>query len=43
MSIDTGMPDIDSVAMESDKSEDEIEIQDSSKADLKKKANAKFW
>ncbi len=42
MSIDTGMPDIDSVAMESDESEDEIEIQDSSKADLKKKANANF-
>ena len=36
------MPDIDSVAMESDESEDEIEIQDSSKADLKKKANANF-
>ena len=42
MSIDTGMPDIDSVAMESDESKDEIEIQDSSKADLKKKANANF-
>ena len=42
MSIDTGMPDIDSVAMESDVSEDEIEIQDSSKADLKKKANVNF-
>ena len=42
MSIDTGMPDIDSVAMESDVSEDEIEIQDSSKANPKKKGNANF-
>ena len=42
MSIDTGMPDLDNVAKETDKSEDQIEMQDSLNSDLKKKGNTNF-
>jgi cobaltochelatase CobT len=37
MSIDSGMPDVESEAKESDQSEKEIEIEDSSQPDLRKK------
>ena len=37
MSIDTGMPDLENEAKDSDKADDEIEIADSSRPDLKKK------
>jgi cobaltochelatase CobT len=37
MSIDSGMPDLENEAKESDQAEEEIEIEDSSQPDLKKK------
>ena len=37
MSIDGGMPDIENESKESDQSDEDIEIQDSSQPDLKKK------
>ena len=44
MSIDTGIPDLENVAKESDElAEDEIEIEDSSDQILKKKDKLKFW
>jgi cobaltochelatase CobT len=37
MSVDSGMPDLENEAKESDQAEDEMEIEDSSQPDLKKK------
>ena len=39
MSIDSGIPDVEHIAKESDQSDEEIEIQDSLRPDLKKKRN----
>jgi len=39
MSIDGGIPDVEHIAKESDQSDEEIEIQDSLRPDLKKKRN----
>ncbi len=39
MSIDGGIPDVEQIAKESDQSDEEIEIQDSLRPDLKKKSN----
>ena len=40
MSIDSGMPDLENEAKESDQAEEEIEIEDSSQPDLKKKGRS---
>ena len=40
MSIDSGMPDLENEAKESDKAEEEFEIEDSSRPDLRKKGNS---
>ena len=37
MSIDSGMPDLENEAKESDQAEEDIEIENSSQPDLKKK------
>ena len=37
MSIESGLPDLENEAKESDKSEDEIELENSSRPDLRKK------
>ena len=37
MSIDSGIPDLENEAKESDKVEEELEIEDSSRSDLKKR------
>ena len=37
MSIDAGMPDLENEAKESDQTEEDIEIEDSSQPDLKRK------
>ena len=37
MSIDSGMPDLENEAKESDQADEEIEIEDSSQPDLQKK------
>ena len=42
MSIDAGIPDLDHEAKDSNKAEDEIELQDNSKSDFKKRANINF-
>ena len=42
MSIDAGVPDLDNEAKDSDKAEEEIEIEDSSRPELKKKGNKNF-
>ena len=36
MSIDSGVPDLENEAKDSDKSEEELQIEDSSRPDLKK-------
>ncbi|MDC0525300.1 hypothetical protein OAN82_04050 [Pelagibacteraceae bacterium] len=40
MSIDSGMPDLENEAKESDQAEEELEIEDSSQSDLKKKGRS---
>ena len=42
MSINSGVPDLENEAKESDKSDEKIEIEDSSRPDLKKRANSNF-
>ncbi len=42
MSIDSGVPDLDNEAKQSDKVEEELEIEDSSRPDLKKRGNTNF-
>ena len=42
MSIDTGVPDLENEAKDSDKAEEEIEIEDSSRPDLRKRGNTNF-
>ena len=42
MSIDSGMPDLENEAKESDKAEKELEIENSSRPDLKKKGDLSF-
>ncbi len=42
MSIDTGVPDLENESIESDKTEDEIEIQDNARPDLRQKGNTNF-
>ena len=42
MSIDAGMPDLDNDSKESDKAQEEIELHDNSKSDLKKRINTNF-
>ena len=42
MSIDAGLPDLENEAKDSDKVEDEIEIEDSSRPELKKKGGKNF-
>ena len=37
MSIDSGVPDLENEAKESDNSDEEVEIEDSSRPDLKKR------
>ena len=39
MSIDTGVPDLENEAKDSDKAEEELEIEDSSRPDLRKSLN----
>ena len=40
MSIDSGMPDLENEAKESDQAEENVEIEDSSQSDLRKKEKA---
>ena len=40
MSIDSGMPDLENEAKESDQAEEEVEIEDSSQPDLRKKGKS---
>ena len=42
MSIDTGVPDLENEAKDSDKAEEELEIEDSSRPDLRKRGNLNF-
>ena len=42
MSIDSSIPDLENQAQESNKAEDDIEIQDNSRPELKKKAISNF-
>ena len=42
MSIDSGLPDLENEAKESDQAEEEIEIEDSSQSDLGKRGNSTF-
>ena len=42
MSIDSGMPDLENEAKESDNAEKELEIENSSRPDLKKKGDLSF-
>ncbi len=42
MSIESGLPDLEHEAKESDKAEEEVEIEDSSRPDLKKRGNSNF-
>ena len=42
MSIDAGIPDLENVASDSDKSEEEFEIEDNSRPDLRKKGGLKL-
>ena len=42
MSIDTGIPDLENESKESDKIEEELEIKDNSRPDLKKRGNQNF-
>ena len=42
MSIDSGVPDLENEAKDSDKSEEELQIEDSSRPDLKKRGNTDF-
>ena len=42
MSIDSGVPDLENEAKESDNSDEEVEIEDSSRPDLKKRVNSNF-
>ncbi len=42
MSIDSGLPDLENEAKESDQAEEEIEIEDSSQSDLRKRGNSTF-
>ena len=42
MSINSGVPDLENEAKESDKSDEKIEIEDSSRPDLKKRINSNF-
>ena len=42
MSIDSGIPDLENEAREADKAEEELEIEDSSRPDLKKRGNTNF-
>ena len=42
MSIDTGVPDLENEAKDSDKADEELEIEDSSRPDLRKKGEINF-
>ena len=42
MSIDSGVPDLENEAKDSDKAEEELEIEDSSRPDLRKRGNLNF-
>ena len=42
MSIESGVPDLENEAKDSDKAEEELEIEDSSRPDLRKKGNSNF-
>ena len=42
MSIDAGVPDLENEAKDSDRAEDELEIEESTRPELKKKGNAQF-
>ncbi len=42
MSIDTGVPDLENETKDSDKTEEELEIEDSLRPDLKKRSNTNF-
>ena len=43
MSIDSGMPDLENEAKETDQAEEEVEIEDSSQPDLRKKGKCSIW
>ncbi len=42
LSIDTGVPDLENEAKDTDKADEELEIEDSTRPDLKKKSHSKF-
>ena len=42
MSIDSGVPDLENEAKDSNKAEEELEIEDSSRPDLRKRGNLNF-
>jgi len=42
MSIDSGVPDLENEAKDSDKAEEELEIEDSSRPDMRRKGNTNF-
>ena len=42
MSIDSGVPDLENEAKDSDQAEQELEIEDNSRPDLKKRGNTNF-
>ena len=42
MSIDSAVPDLENEAKESDKADEELEIADSSRPDLRKRGNTNF-